>query len=838
MPVTYSFLLPDIRCAACVYPIEQSLQKLDTQGICCEVDLLSKQLAATVSSDVAYMEVRRLIETELETIGVACEAVPPVEVLSPLNTITPTLWNTFLNRLHSHGVQGIIGVSLGFLLLMLSPMMGVLSPMVMMTITGLSVVLTLVLGAQSYQEAVVKWVKTRTLTMDALFAMSSLTVIAVSVASFFFPWLPMMADAGLLIFGFRHLGLAIEESLQQAMVATLRFCDRLPKAVWLQQANGLQQRPLSAVKLGDRVLLHAGDLIPVDGLLVEIIPNEKNTLYKDVDIVDTILTGSLLPRPVSENTPLIAGMYVAEGSPSLVLQATSSSAQSYLAKLDEHHSLGHGEKAPLEIETTRMLQYFIPTVIAIALAAFVGIHFFFSTVWAIQCAVALLVSACPCTLGFITPLAIKIGMHKAASHGVLFKSAKQLQQADQIDDVVFDLNGTLTVGLPRVESVDVVPASHLTPDELIAYCVLLEQQSMHPIAKALRDFAKQESIVLDDNQLLVAQWDDGHHAGVKATLDGIEYVLGNEHMMRFSGVSDGFVLTEDVPGRTVIYLARQQQIVGHVMLNDVLRPHAYETVHALHRLGKRVHLCTGSDDATARYFAHALGIPLTHVHAAHVNDLTLAALCDKKQQLIESLKQQGRRVAMIGDAGNDSSAMCASHFGIVVKSYHSDAMTERHAGAVVQNASLLPIANAFVIATKTIAHVRQNLRMSLGYNLVTVVMTAVLLLGFGVVLNPAVGVVLMIVQSSLILLNSHRFKQQTVARSQVQEQALPEVNSPSSYAQLLPRMTNEYPIKRTPSIDASESPSWHSPMAYHAGNGAELPERDNEVPTYLLSARS
>ena len=800
------------------------------------VDLSSKKLTVNINGgDESVVEhVRQSVCKVLEIYDCQSNEITIVETLPASNDVVTAIKKTVRSR----WFLAFVGIGTGVTLMILSLVMGTMPLVLMIPITAMSVLLTLAIGAEFYKGAAKDLFKTRVLTMDTLFAISTLTVISVSIATFVFPWLPMMLDAGLLIFGFRHLGLAIEGSIEQTMEVSARFKDRLPRKVHTVINESLVEALLISVEPGDVLRIEPGELIPVDGTCD----------VDDSEIIDTIVTGSTVPRHIVRGEQLLAGMYLAQGAQPIHIRVTARASQSYLMALDdnierantnklydlclmtENRALQHNklymelktdlslkytvldhsgtpktgiiEKSRLKYElidpltvnqlnpiyadilkitsknghtkndeqgrfeaaTNRILQYFIPTVFISALLSVVVISYFFSLALAIQCAVAVLVSACPCTLGFITPLAVKFGMNKATQYGVEFKSTKILQEAEQIDRVVFDLFGTLTIGVPTVSKYGVMPDSKLSTEDLLAYFAVLEKGSAHLMAKAICDFVCKEKKTVSP-EMVVTCLDTSHHSGLTAVINGEKYTLGNQNMMTTVGIDIRDIQNRLQPevGASVIYLARSNQLIGYMVLTDKLRDDACHVVKSLKLLGKEVFLCTGADGESAAYYASLLDISPDNIRANCVGAAAgQLSQSDDKRAYINQLKQGGHQVAMIGDAVNDTCAIAVSDFGIAIKSRASDEITRQQAGAVIQSGSLLPVLNAFAVSRQTVNHIKQNLEFSLVYNILAMLVASGLLLTIGVTLNPGVGVGLMILQSSLLLFNANRFRHQTL----------------------------------------------------------------------------
>ncbi len=672
--------------------------------------------------------------------------------------------------LTSHWFLGTLGCVSGLAVLIACLATSGLSLAFMSSLAVFSTLLTLVLGANSYYEAWTKLTKSKALTMDSLFALSTASILVVSVASLFLPWLPMMFEAGLLIYGFRHIGIAIEDTIKEK-IGTAKFQDRAPKMVRKKTPTGFEEINIAQLNIGDEIIVHAGELIPLDGVC-----EEESIIYK------TIITGATLPQYFPPEAKVLAGMRLADSEKPLTIRVKKTHKESYLARLDTAIEQSVLEKAPIEIKTGQLLNYFIPTVIALAVASGIIIGFFFPAAIAIQCAVSVLVSACPCTLGLITPLAVKTGMHKAAENGVQFKSAKTLQQAEQIDTVIFDLNGTLTTGIPSVKEMYLFEESHLSEIDLLSYCSALERQSDHPIGKAIYSFANKHSISNHE----VFQLDNSHHSGCSAKINDTTYAIGSMTLMKEKGIviPSKFKQPTLEAGDQIVYVARNDTVIGFLVMTDPLREDAYCTINALKAMGKEICLCTGADEETARRYAHSLGIKSVYASCSassiEENDQ------QSKTSHIQALKRKGRKVAMVGDAGNDAPAIAASDLGIAVISYGADELTQQAAGIVIHSETLLPIASAFAVSKQTVSNINQNLVMSMVYNLGSILVSGGLLVAVGLTLNPVVGVALMILQACMILMNVYRFKEQPLEHLQEEAKRYQEASFPaeSSHAKI------------------------------------------------------
>ncbi len=739
MFIIYSFFVPGIPCINCVQPVKEALlscAELEIDDI--TFDPTTKEMSIRIPETLSDHHLRHYI----------------TDVLNRYQH-TPLFSDTLSLQAETrlHWIHGILGTVSGIVLLMMSLFIGPLSLGWMIPIALVSSALTLWLGASSYKRSLQEW-RTLKLSMDSLFAVSTAVVLVVSLASFFVPWLPMMLDTGLLIFGFRHLGLAIEGKLARAMQLDVRFVDRLPKTAKVLIGDQFEEQPLRSIQPGTIIEIQPGDIIPLDGECL----NETHLIYDD------IITGAYLPRQIKKNQSLLSGMRLVQGTEPLQLKVTQAFETSHLRCCDRRIAKTKFEKkSNFELFASNVLHYFIPSVFLLSVIAVGVLACFFPWTIAIRSGIAILVSACPCTLGLVVPLAMKIGMRKAADNGVQFRSAEKLQQAGESDDVVLDLNGTLTFGVPVVRH-SIFDASNINRTEFLDVIAAIEKNSEHPIGRAIYSYTKKypsDAPVEESHSSPIIQ---RQHFGVSARINDQTYLLGNQRMMDDFGI-DIKKMTKDIElnaGDSIVYLARARAVLGYVVLTDLIRPDARLLVDSLKQLGKQVFICTGADAATAIRCADQLNIPRENVRASQRCSLDVNDQDDDKSLFIRQLKAKNHRVAMVGDAGNDALAIAASDFGLAIRSNGGDDVAQAEAGAVIYSSSLLPVISAFEISKQAVNNIKQNLIMSMSYNVVTELLMGGVLVTLGVMLNPSIGVALMIVQMCLILANAYRFKQQAL----------------------------------------------------------------------------
>ena len=639
-----------------------------------------------------------------------------------------------------HKLKAGIGLVCGIGLLVLSVASFNIPLIAYYIITGFSTLVTLFLGYKVYQSAWHSLMKKKW-DMSTLYTISTLAIIGISIAGLFVPGLPMMLESAPLILGFWHLGEAIEHTLLNKINKKLDIRDCVSQTALLKEDVA---RDVSVKQLipNDIIIIKSGEVIPVDGVLTQ-----SASLYT------TRVDGSPYLKRFNPGDAVKAGMTLADHQPQSELRVTKTYQNSYLSLIAKNINKAIDNKAPVELFANKILKYFVPGLLTVALISGVIMGLLFPPALAIQCVISVLVSACPCVLSMITPMAVRIGMKKASEQGAHFKDGKTLQSASDIDTVVFDLNGTLTLGEVSVKTIRMEDKNK----QFLKHFKLLEEQSTHQVAETIRNYIEKQEVVVDES-LEITAVDTSHHSGIKGTISGETFMIGNRDMLLANGVETISSPYDDVKNGT-IYMVRDQEVIGQIALTDPLRHDALATVKQLQSMGKTIHICTGDYRSTAEQYAQVLGIPNDNICA---NTVGAAASNDEvsKESYIRLLQRKGHKVSMVGDSANDLTAIICADVGIAVKSKICYKGTQEKAGMVVQKGLLFPIAMAFDVASKTKRNIFQNLFVSLTYNSMITLVAAGLFVVLGFALNPAIGVALMIAESTIVLANLYRLKHQ------------------------------------------------------------------------------
>jgi len=494
--------------------------------------------------------------------------------------------------------------------------------------------------------------------------------------------------------------------------------------------------PTAEVVVGDLVRIRPGERVPVDGELVE-----------GASAVDeAMLTGESLPVEKAPGAPVFGGSVNRTGS--FVFRATRVGAETTLARIVRLVEEAQGSRAPIQRLADRVAAVFVPVVLLIAAATFVGWWAFGpspSVVYALTNAVAVLVIACPCAMGLATPTAIMVATGRGAELGVLVKSAEALETLAGVDMIVLDKTGTLTIGRPTVT--DVIPAPGVAGDDLLAFAAAAEQGSEHPIGEAIVARAKERGLPMP----AVAEFSTVPGQGIDALAPEGRLLLGSRALMEARGVD----VTALAPraealaqaGKTVVYLAVAFRPLGLVAVADALKPEAPAVVAALRARGIEVAMLTGDNRRTAAAIAREAGI-----------DRVLAEILpEDKAREIARLRESGRRVAMVGDGINDAPALARADVGIAMGS-GTDVAIEA-ADVTLMRGDLGGVVAAVDLARRTIRIVKENLVWAFGYNVVLIPVAAGLLYPlWGVLLSPILAGAAMAFSSVSVVTNSLRLK--------------------------------------------------------------------------------
>ncbi len=522
--------------------------------------------------------------------------------------------------------------------------------------------------------------------------------------------------------------------------------DLQPKMARVRRDGTEVEIPLGDVEPGDVVIVRPGEKIAVDGIVIE----GRTT------VDESMLTGESMPVEKGLGDDVIGATLNRAGA--VAFRATKVGADTALSRIVSLVREAQGSKAPIQRLADVVAAYFVPIVIAIAIATFV-VWFVVgpepSLTYAIVTSVAVLIIACPCALGLATPMAVMVGTGRGAEMGILIKDAESLQKARALDTVVLDKTGTITRGEPVVT--DVLAARGELEDEVLAVAAAAERGSEHPVGEAIVRAAAGRG--LDVGSATKFEAVAGH--GVAATVGGRQVVIGTPRLLRERG---GMTARNAVPapgegefraaveefaaqGKTTVLVARGGEVLGLIAVADTLRDGSAEAVQALSAQGLEVVMMTGDDRRTAEAIARQVGI----------ERVLAEVLPEEKAGTVQTLQREGKVVAMVGDGINDAPALAQADIGIAIGT-GTDVAIEA-SDITLMRADLRGVVRAIALSRTTMRTIRQNLFWAFFYNVLGIPLAAGVFYPWtGLLLAPWVGAAAMVLSDLFVMGNSLRLR--------------------------------------------------------------------------------
>ncbi len=534
------------------------------------------------------------------------------------------------------------------------------------------------------------------------------------------------------------LELRAREQTSNAIKALLGLAPKSARR--LRGDNTDEEVPLDAIAVGDRLRVRPGEKVPVDGAILE----------GRATIDELLVTGESMPVGKDAGAKVIAGTLNQTGS--FVMRAEKVGGETLLSQIVQLVAKAQRSRAPVQRLADQVAAWFVPLVIATALAAFVA--------WAILgpeprfafglvAAVSVLIIACPCALGLATPMSIMVGVGRGAQLGVLIKNAEALERMEKIDTLILDKTGTLTEGKPKVTTIRT--SGDFGEDQILRLAASLERASEHPLAAAIVDAAKERKLELSEP----SGFDAPAGKGVLGTVDGHKLTIGNAGFLDASGISTADLAESadefQKDGATVIFMGLDGKAAGLLAIADPVKETALDAIKALRIEGVRVVMLTGDNKATAEAVARKLGI----------EDVNAGVLPSQKSAVVEGLRAKGHIVAMAGDGVNDAPALAAADVGIAMGT-GTDVAIES-AGVTLLKGDLRGILRARRLSRATMRNIRQNLFFAFVYNAAGVPIAAgVLYPAFGILLSPVIAAAAMSLSSVSVIGNALRLRTVTI----------------------------------------------------------------------------
>ncbi|RUT33170.1 heavy metal translocating P-type ATPase [Arsenicitalea aurantiaca] len=537
-----------------------------------------------------------------------------------------------------------------------------------------------------------------------------------------------------LVFVGQVLELRARERTGDAIRALL---DLAPKMARRILPDGTEyDAPLENIMEGDRLRVRPGDAVPVDGAVIE----GRSSLD------ESMLTGESMPVEKGPGDAVTGATINKNGS--LVIEAGKVGSDTVLAQIVAMVSNARRSRAPIQGLADRVSAVFVPTVVVIAIVAFI-VWFTVgpepALVFAIASAVSVLIIACPCALGLATPISITTAAGRGAQAGVLIKDAEALERMASVDTLIVDKTGTLTMGKPKLT--DTVALGDVTETDLLSLAAALELGSEHPLAEAIVEGAGTKGAPRQE----ATDFEAVTGKGVRGQVRGRAVSLGNAAMMREMGLDTGAAEANAdalrADGKTAMFIAVDGALAGIVAVADPIKGSTAQAIRELHAQGLRVIMATGDNERTAQAVAGKLGI----------DEVRAGVLPEAKRDLIDQLRRDGHKIAMAGDGVNDAPALAAADVGIAMGTGADVAMES--AGITLLGGDLMGIVRARKLARATLRNIKQNLFFAFAYNALGVPVAAGLLYPFtGMLLSPMIAAAAMSLSSVSVITNALRLR--------------------------------------------------------------------------------
>ena len=738
--------LGGMSCAACASSIEKAIRGVF--GVAeCNVNFGAEQAVIEYNSHQTNI---KAIQDAVENAGYSAYTLPEQEMLTEENDREKAT-----RQAESHDLRRkiIVGGVISIILIIGSlPMMtGLEIPLIPGWLHNpwLQLLLTAPVqfwcGYKFYIGALKAW-RRHTATMDTLIALGTSAAFFYSLFATVFP--KFFLDRGLMpevyyetaavVITLILLGRWFENRAKGQTSAAIR------KLIGLQAKNARVIRngeeidvPLSEVQIGDLVLVRPGEKIPVDG---EIISGSST-------IDEAMVTGESIPVTKQPGDEVIGATINKTGS--FKFKATRVGKDTVLAQIVKLVQDAQGSKAPIQRLADRVTGWFVPVVIAIAIATFILWFILANNIsLALIPTVGVLIIACPCALGLATPTSVMVGTGKAAENGVLIKDAASLELAHKIQTIVLDKTGTITQGKPTVTNYTTIRGSkHGLDVKLLRLVAAVERNSEHPLAEAIVKFAQSHNIDFPE----ASQFQAIAGSGIQGIVSDRLVQIGTQRWMSELGIATIALQKQkelwEADGKTVVLIAVDGELEGIMAIADAIKLDSTEAVRALRKLDLEVVMLTGDNEKTARAIAGQVGIIRIEAEVRP----------EQKAAKVRELQQEGKIVAMVGDGINDAPALAQADVGIAIGTGTDIAIAASDITLI--SGELQAIVTAIELSKATMANIRQNLFFAFIYNILGIPIAAGILFPiFGWLLNPIIAGAAMAFSSVSVVTNALRLR--------------------------------------------------------------------------------
>jgi Cu+-exporting ATPase len=578
-------------------------------------------------------------------------------------------------------------------------------------------------------------IKNRSANMDVLVALGTSAAYFYSLAAYFGllgSHREVFFETSAMLIAFIRLGKYLEARARgKASEALKKLFHLQADKARLVTETGEKEVPASIIRVGDVVIVRAGDIIPVDGEVLE----------GSGAVNESMVTGEALPVLKNPGDQVSGATVSANGV--MKIRATRIGEATLLAQIIKMVREAQGDKAPIQKFADVVSAWFVPLVLLLSAATFALWYVAFSSdfLTAFRFCIAVLVIACPCAMGLATPTAIMVGSGIALGRGILVKKGSVLETISRLNVILLDKTGTLTRGAP--EMTDLIPAARsIDPTKLLECLATAEAGSTHPLAQAALAAAREAGIEPGEAE----EFEERGGFGITCSYGGFKLAVGNERLMTELGIPLGPLAkrTSELTsaGKSLVYVAAGKTLAGVAAFADTLKPESAAAVAALRRMGITTCMITGDHADVAAIVAKQAG----------VDSFEAEVMPDRKRDVVKEYQQRGKIVGMVGDGINDAPALAQAQIGIAIGG--GTDVAKETGDIVLMRSDLMDVVRAIVIGRATLTKIKQNLFWALFYNILGIPIAAGLLSRYGITLKPEYAGLAMAFSSVSVVVNS------------------------------------------------------------------------------------
>ena len=571
-----------------------------------------------------------------------------------------------------------------------------------------------------------------TANMDVLISLGTTAAFMFGLAAFFIK-VPVFFEIAAFIMAFQLLGRYLEAQAVGKTSEALRALLKLGAKTAKILVNGEEKEiPIEELKVGDIMVVRPGEKIATDGKIIE----GQST------IDESMATGESLPVEKKQGDPVIGGTVNQGGF--LKIQAMKIGQDTFLAQVVKLVEEAGRSRVPIQEFADKVTSYFVPAVLVIALLTVIGWLILGNWLIAIMAAITVLIIACPCALGLATPAALTVGIGRGANMGILIRRGEAVELMGKTKIIVLDKTGTLTKGSPDVTDI-IVFADNMEENDILQIAASAELGSEHPLGKSIVKEAKKRQISILDSKNFEAIFGKG----IETEINGVKILVGRKELITENGLNissfEKAVSQLQEEGKTVMWVAKDKQVIGLIAVADTLKEEAKTAIEQLHKMGLSTIMLTGDNQKTANAIAKKINI----------DKVIAEVLPGEKAQVIKQLQQEGQvKVAMVGDGINDAPALTQADVGIAIGTGTDIAI---EAGDItLVSGNLISLVHAIELSRKTFTVIRQNLFWAFFYNVAAIPIAA-----FGILatmIGPLIAAAAMAFSSLSVVINSLRLR--------------------------------------------------------------------------------